>query len=330
MHPSFVLGLAFPAFMLGLYYAASEAQGGVFGGYRSYKISSTFLAFTLLAYGLCFGVSRVRWRRTVMAVGAALSAALVVLAASDLRELVGFANREVFVPPEELTALRGIEAMDSVSGINVMDDDNFELFWIHYFTLRKPQIFARFPYGWRVVAAFNEPYTLGRDPRVAPVGGGDIFEVESDGCDELLRVTSRLWLCKPKASADVSVTPGEGWWGPEESFRWSGRTGRTAEVLLESRLTGSWARLKVFYAPLRSGDAVSLSVNDEPVSVEETSTEFVSAPFMLKSGRNLARFTEAFDPAPAPPLDARTLGVEYRQVLIEFPKLPVEHRVQKR
>jgi len=324
-HPSFVLGLAFPAFMLGLYYAAGEAQGGLFGGYRSYKISSTFLAFTLLAYGLCFGVARVRWRRTVMAAGAALSAALVVLAASDLRELVGFANREVFVPSEELTALRGIEAMDAVSGINVMDDDNFELFWIHYFTLRKLQIFARFPYGWRVVTAFNEPYTLGRDPRVAPVGGGDIFEVESAGCDELLRVTSRYSLCRAKPNTSVTVTADIGWWEPERFWRWSGRSGRNADVIIDNRLPGMRARIKALYGPLRPGDALALYVNGEPTPVEESSSALVSAPVVLATGRNLVRFTARLEPMPPiPTVDDRVRGVMWRRISIEFPDRPAE------
>jgi hypothetical protein len=324
-HLAFVFGLAFPALMRGFYYAADEAQGGVLGGYRSYKITSTFLAFTLLAYGLCFGVSRVRWRRTMMAVGAALSAALVVIAASNLREIVSFANGEIFVPPEELTKLRGIEAMDPVGGIDVMDDGNFELFWILYFTLRKPQIFARFPYNDRVVAAFNEPYRLGRDPLVGLVGGGDIFEVESAGCDELVRVTSRYSLCRAKPNPDVTVTADKGWWEPERFLRWSGRSGRNADVIIDNRLPGLRARIKALYGRLRPGDALALQVNGEPVPIEESGSALVSAPVVLTPGRNLVRFTTRLEPMPPVPFhDDRPLGVMWRRISIEFPDRPAE------
>jgi hypothetical protein len=246
-------------------------------------------------------------------------AALAALGAVDLRDTLR--HSEHFVPPEELTNIRKLETMNFVSGINVMEDTPFNLFWTHYFTLRKPQVYQTFPYGGRVVGALTEPYRLTPDPRAAgPASAGGIFAVESVGCDELYPLTSRLWLCKPTANADVTATSGEGWWDPEEGFR---RTGRTVEFLLESRLTGSWARLEVFYEALRSGDAISLSVNGEAVSLEETSTEFVSAPFILKPGRNRVRFTEALDPTAAPPPDTRTLGVKYRQVLMEFPKSPI-------
>ena len=320
-HLAFVFGLAFPALMLGLYYAAGDAKGGMFGGYRSYKITSTFLAFTLLAYGLFFGMRHLRWRRTTMAVGAALTAALIALAANDLHDLVGFANRETFVPPEELTALHKIEAMDSVSGIDVMDDGNFELFWIHYFTLRKPQIFARSLYG-RVAGAFNEPFRLGRDPRVGPVGRGDIFEVESAGCDELMPVTSQYSLCRAKPNADVTVTADKGWREPEPLWRWSGPS---ADVIVDNRLPGMRARIKALYDPLRPGEALALHVNGEPVPVEESGNLLVSAPVMLATGRNLLHFTTRPEPMPTmAPLDDRSRDVMWRSISIEFPGGPAE------
>ena len=55
LHLAFVVGLAIPAFLFGLFYAVQEADQGVLGSYRSFKITSTFLAFTLISFGLWFG-----------------------------------------------------------------------------------------------------------------------------------------------------------------------------------------------------------------------------------------------------------------------------------
>jgi len=324
-HVAFVLGLAVPVFALGLFYAVAEAQNGTLGGYRSFKVTATFVALTLLAYALWFGVRRARWDRAVAAAGGVLAAALVVLAAVDLGAILRAADGSIFVPPEELTNIRDVESMTFVSGINVMDDTPFELFWTHYFTLRKRQVFQTFPYSGREIGPLIQPYRLGPDPSAGTSTTGDIFAVETVGCNRLYRLTGRLSLCEPKSNYDVTMTPGEGWWPHQQGLRWSGREGRSADVFIDNRLEGTRVRIRASYGTLRAANSISLQVDGRAVPVEETPTELVSAAFALKAGRNVAHFTEALAPERPDPREDWTLGVMWRQILIEFPDLHAAH-----
>ena len=80
-------------------------------------------------------------------VGALIGLTLVIANVASLSTLLRFAENVTFVPTEELRHIQKIELMDSVTGINIMADEIFNLFWAHYFTIRKRQIFQSFPYA---------------------------------------------------------------------------------------------------------------------------------------------------------------------------------------
>jgi hypothetical protein len=116
----------------------------------------------------------------------------------------------------------------------------------------------------------------------------------------------------------MAMTPGLGWWEREPWGRWSGASGRDAEIFIDTPVERS-VRLRAEYGQLPAGRALSLSVDGANVPVESTATGLVSAPFDLKPGRNVVRFTANFDPQP-PEGEKRALGVAWRRVSIESPQ----------
>jgi len=222
--------------------------------------------------------------------------------------MLQFNKYVTYTPSEELRQIARIESMDFVDTVNIMNDTNFDQFWAHYFTLHKRQFFEAFAYGGRVIGTLPDSYQLRRN--AGPTGWGtDIFVVQQGPCLESYPITSRLTLCKARGRLDATVTPGDGWWALEPDWsgripgwRWSGRNGRIADVVIENRSVGGQVSIKATY-----GEAV-------PVTV--TATELRSAPVVLKVGRNVARFTVELDPI-LPANDARrTIGIMWKQVLI--------------
>src|SRR5262249_21255926 len=153
------------------------------------KITSTFLAFTLISFGLWFGSKPLQSALQKRA-GAVIVVILIAVNGINVGAMALAAKRlsnvswSTYVPSDELTQIRKIESMDFVSGINVMNDSGFDLFWAHYFTLRKRQIFEIFPYSGREVGALTEAYRLETMDRSGLVASNEIFGIQNVGCLE--------------------------------------------------------------------------------------------------------------------------------------------------
>lgn len=338
---AFVLGLAVPVLLLGFYYAVKETNAdGVLGSYRSYKFTSMFLAFTLISLATWFGAQDLRGKRWRALLGASLAAILVAVSALELATVRRYAAAHAFIPKDELMQIKQIESMDFVSGVDVMDDNGYALYWAHYFLLRKPQAFQSFFYGGRVgplihpyrlqqsypllsldeQASASRPAKLQRAARSGnPTAMGDIFVTPGGtDCVERYPITSRLELCKVPPDARIAMSPGGGWWYREPWGRWSGQKGRDAEIFIDTPVERS-VRLRAVYEPLAPGRTIALSVDGVVVPAEVTSTELVSAPISLKPGRNVALLTANFDPETRKD-DGRTLGVKWKRVFVESPQ----------
>jgi len=227
---SFVVGLAVPTILVGFWYAYSEPQNGLWGSYRSFKITASFSALTLLSAAISFrGCS---WRNCRPL--AVLATFLVVIAASaswtSMRNLARFTQEHAFLPVPELRALKKIEAMPFVKGINVMDADNFSLLWTNYFTLRIRQMYQRFPYGGRPVGLLNQEYSLAKNAAAGQSQQG-IFSVESSSFEAKYVVSSWYALYEPNEDRNVVITPAEGWWPSESTHKWSGSKDETISIL---------------------------------------------------------------------------------------------------
>lgn len=317
-HIAFVFGMALPTLLIGFYYAVTERQE-VLGSYRSFKLTATFCAFTLIAYALWFGVRTLTKRSTATRVGAIIAALILFTNATGLFAMVRATSRTGYIPSEDLTKLQKIESLPNVHAIDIMKDDNFDMFWAQYFTLRKRQYFEEFPYGGRDIGALIAPYRLAPGPnKIGPAPTGDIFLTESQGCSEFYQLNKRMSLCRPLPNKDVTVTPGKGWWDKETSLRWSGRDGRIADVFVETKAP-TVARIRTFLSP--SADGMKMEVNGAKVPIKMTRTGFVSDRVMLHSGKNIVRFVSPRDPSPGSASDRRALGYIWKLVLVELPQL---------
>lgn len=315
---AFAIGLFLPAILIGFYYAFSEQQNGMLGSYRSFKITSLFVAFTLIMSATWFGYRSIPRDRVATTVGGVLLAGLVVVGVMQVNYIFRFARAHMYVPSEQLTKIGAIEKMNFVKGLNILDDTNFDLFWAEYFTMRKRQVYQRFVYTGRNVGPLTEAYNLQKNKSDAEDKSDDIFSVALPKCEKRWPINDRLSLCKRATDFDVTIEPGKGWWGQEPAHRWSGRDGRTASVVINLRSPSVRAVLRASHGPLRPGDAITLSVNGHAVPVEATATGLVSEPFVLEHGRNNAQLTEKLDPASPTPHDGRTLGVLWQRISIEM------------
>ena len=91
-----------------------------------------------------------RWLSLRWLVGALVGLTLVIANVASLSTLLRFAENVTFVPTEELRHISKIKSMDSVTGINIMADEIFNLFSVC--TIRKRQIFQSFPYAGRDIS----------------------------------------------------------------------------------------------------------------------------------------------------------------------------------
>ena len=124
-------------------------------------------------------------------------------------ERLSYVSWSTYVPSDELIQIRKIELMDFVSGINVINNSGFDLFWEHYFTLRKRQIFEIFPYSGRKVGALTEAYRLEKKDSTGSVPSNDIVAVENVGCLEFIfyyELTYTLQAKPPRIGQQLART----------------------------------------------------------------------------------------------------------------------------
>ena len=318
---SFLLGLAVPAILAGFWFAYSGQQNGLWGSYRSFKITASFSALTLLSGAIAFrGCS---WgNRRLLAV---VATSLVVITASaswtSMRELARFTQEHAFPPDPELSALKKIEAMPFVKGINVMDADNFSLLWTNYFTLKIRQVYQRFPYGGRPVGLLNQEYSLAKNAAFARAAGQsqqDIFSVESSSFEAKYVLSSWYNLYKAQENRDVILTPAEGWWPAEPTHRWSGSNGDTCSIYLDNKSAGLPVYIDAAFMDLPENKFITATVNGSQLKIAHDKNSLHSDTFNLKSGRNVIVFRTSFNPQPPTSWDPRTLSIAWTSIVTRF------------
>jgi hypothetical protein len=318
---SFVLGLAVPVFLVGFWYAYSEQQNGLWGCYRSFKITASFSALTLLSAAIPFRGCSWRNRRLL----AVLATFLVVITASaswtSMCNLARFTQEHAFLPVPELRALKKIEAMPFVKGINVMDADNFSLLWTNYFTLKIRQAYQRFPYGGRPVGLLDQEYNLVKNAAIPKAAGQtqqDIFSVEFSSFKTKYILSSWYDLYEPNKNCDVLLTPAEGWWPSEPTHKWSGSNGAVCSIYIDAKSPNTPVRLQSSFLELRDGNYITMTVNGKPINVTHDKVRLVSEIFLLQSGRNVLEFRTTLLPGDPSAWDPRSLSVAWTSVVIKF------------
>ena len=322
-HLAFFLGLFFPTFLAGLYFAVVGQQGDVLGSYRSFKITSTFSALTILVVALpltnqFFQISMRRKFIVLCTVGL-----LCLFSIGSLWQILSRHRDDVYLLPQSVTELSRIEVMDQVSGLNILDMGNFTNLWANYFLLKKPHVFQQFPYGGRVVGPLDQPYTLiaNLEKFEYKTPGKNIFRVKTLNIGGRKPVNETFTLLESSISGGFTLTAGTGWWGSEPTHQWSGREGRSVEVFLDVQAPVA-IKLSGEYEELRPGDALEFLLDGIPMQVSASNTAFHSGILRVPPGRHVIKITAALDPSGPFPHDGRTLGILWRSMTAEQVESP--------
>jgi hypothetical protein len=235
-----------------------------------------------------------RDRRIEGAVAGACVVAALVTSLSSVDRLVEFAREHAWVLPDEVVRLQRIETLGHVKGINVVDTDNFTLLWSNYFTMRKRQVYQRFPYSGRPVGAFAEDYVLTKTEAGRTAGNlEDMLSVDTSRVRSREDLTPWFAIYRSSERARITIGPDSGWLQTDGRHHWCGPQGGSCTVWIEPGTPGVRVWIEATVVPLRDGDEVALTVNGEPVRVSGARDRFVTEPFALRAGRNIVRLAGA-------------------------------------
>lgn len=319
---AFVIGLALTAVLIAFVLAVGGAENGVLGSYRSFKIAGTFVAFTILALAIPFDAKAIMEPRNRL-LPVILFFAVLMIDFVNIGQMVLFGYRHAYVMPVDFHKIQKLETLrisDSSSPVklNFADAPNFDLYWAHYFTLKNPSVFERFPYGGRIVEPGKRPYKY----TVVPVDysaselGADIFTTDEKNTvgsnAQVLNSRFQLVLANEEW---VSIKAGDGWWPTEGTHRWTGSKGRAFVVQLHNNGVQIKQGILVGrFVGKQSGFNIKARIGNIPLIVTVTSKGIETAPFNLPLGQTDVEFMSSHDPVLLS-TDPRTLGHMFNKML---------------
>jgi len=313
---AFFYGLFLPVILLGGYFALIGSEGGQLGGYRSFKITSTFIAFTFIVFALPFTNSFFEKRGLRTFVVELSIVALVISSVWSLSRFLHYHKSTIYILPKEIIELQKIEKMDQINGLNILDFGNFSNLWANYFLLNKAHVFQKFPYGGRVVGDLNQPFTLIRKTSEKGSESTHILSVRSDVDSKNRMDINQVFALQDTATKGFyTLTHGDGWWEPEPNHQWSGRSGSLAEIILDVQ-TEELLVLEVFHARLRQGDSIKIFLDGKLLKAHFLDEEFISEPFKVYPGRHIIRFVQGLAPSSPSSHDGRSLGVLWKSIVV--------------
>ena len=168
----------------------------------------------------------------------------------------------------------------------------------------------------------NQPYTLitNLEQLKYKTPGKNIFRVINLNLEGRIPVNGAFTLISGM-SGGITLTAGAGWWDAEPGHQWSGRDGRSVEVLLDVQAPVSM-KLLGEYAELRPGDAVKFYLDGMPIQVSASNTAFNSDVLTVSPGRHSIKIIAALDPSGSFTHDGRTLGILWRSFTAEQVESP--------
>lgn len=315
---AFFLGLFLPIFLLGLYFAITGQQNGVLGGYRSFKISSTFTAITLLTLTIPLSHPFFENTKRRKLISFCCIGLFCLFSIFSLRQILSESLNNVYLLPHSVTELSRIETMNQVSGINILDMGNFTDLWANYFLLRKPQVFQRFPYGGRITGELNQPFTLIANYQSfkSTNASVNIFKVINLNIGKNKIHINNTFSLIPANEGGINLTPGKGWWDPEPTLQWSGRDGRVAEIFVDVQVPLD-LKFSGEHQKLRPNDKLAFFLDGTPLNVKTSNISFRTGVLRLQKGRHRFKILSLLAPSGPTPWDGRTLGVAWRSFVAE-------------
>lgn len=313
---SFFLGLFLPVFIMGLYFALIGREMGQLGSYRSFKITSIFCGFTFVVCVFPLTDSFLRGRKWRGIFVLTLFVLLALSSVWSLSRILASHRPSIYILPKEVIELQQIEEMNEIPALNILDLGNFSNLWANYFLLKKVQVFQKFPYGGRVVGELNQPFTLIGRAASGDVSSKNILSIGTDGMADGRRDINVAFAIQDSTSSGAyTLTLGDGWWDAEPQHQWSGRSGSSAEIFLDTQ-TPETLIIEAQYGKLRTGDSIQIFVDGKPLAAKFSEEGFVSGAFTVNSGRHIIKLIEELPPSPPSSHDGRTLGILWKSISV--------------
>lgn len=279
-----------------------ESTARANASYDAFKLLSVFLP-GLLA-GLCVWAepaSRARNSR----LGRVAAAGLLLVVAVSVWSAARYADR-MRLPPmrveRPLLELQKLEAVPSITSLNIRVEDFWSRLWANQFLLRKEQYFLTHSYEARLNTPLRGEWDLSDSLlRSAPCAP-----------DDSLQLNGQFHVVRVGAPGFVRLGFGEGWHAVEGAYanrwRWSRAT---AEIVIENPGANPVEGSLRLQARGIGVNSVSLELSGRNLgsqALELAQRELVWTQIALPPGRSVLRFRLESPPASAPG-DAREIGL---------------------
>jgi len=297
----------------GFLFAIMEQKDGILGGYRSFKLVSSFLPFFGATVVSLAAVVKTRYRRIDLAVKLVAAAAVITSYAMADRVMLQ-PGRFLRVEPQ-YESLRGLERAKSVQSINVIADDYWPTLWAAYFLMHKTLYLAHQSY-------YGTSELVGEYDLEDNVSSrSQIVHVKPIDTATVARLNERFTLVGPLRRR-IRAKLGVGWHLGEIGHVWSGKDGKRASIILHSLNDGVKVCLTLICSPLRRDDRLTLQFHgnrlNPTIDYEADGDEEIKvSELVLNKGDNEVDIISELDPIPPSASDPRPVSHLFTSVEID-------------
>jgi hypothetical protein len=279
-----------------LFLARGDAQDGIWGGYRSFKLlifySPLFLILLMSVFTL-FDLFR-KWVQTllVLACGGALAINILFAQSIYLRNMLE--AKSVDIGYMNLLAIDGDIRYRSV---NILGSYWWDLAWKSYFLMHKRQYFETFTGAGRVQSPLFGEWDLEN------TGNAEVVEVVSTGND-IVQINPGLRLKRAEEDR-IKITMGKGFYQSEGSHYWTGEDGKEFEIALDNPCLRAIVDIHIECHPFMKGNRLSIALNGRSLEQGFSGSTFEARDVELKKGINTLSFISEMKPERLGPGDDR-------------------------
>ena len=309
----FILAGSFLLVICGEYIVLSFSNlvnSGRLGGYKSYKLLSFFLPQIIIGCLIFFRNAQINKKFKTQAIGLLLI--IVFETCHTFNLTVQVIKSQTFVV-SGTAELHEIESNPSISSINIISQDVWQIMWSAYFLARKKLYFLSSSYY--PASILNGEWNLLKVKD---------FKVEDP---RLLKVVSRSSALISKSiyaieKAGIPVASfGEGWNDREKGIIWSGKGSNSSSIVIYSPRKGLVVDVHAAYSPLNPKNKISIYLNGKKILDCHNNQYCDANQLFLSKGSNKLEFVAALPPSSPGYKDPRLLSYAFSSIVISPSKL---------